>query len=54
MIGEHEQQIAKAKEEANISIRGLREANERLFEDQERLKDKYDALAKSKESELKN
>lgn len=42
-----------AKDEAEITIKGLREANERLFEDQERLQSKYLDLQKSHQQELK-
>ena len=31
--GEHELELTKVKDEANFTIKGLREANERLFED---------------------
>lgn len=34
---EHEDALKQAKDESNVTIKGLREANERLFEDSERL-----------------
>ena len=50
---EHEVALKQAKDESNVTIKGLREANERLFEDSERLQAKYDDLVKQKETELK-
>lgn len=50
---EHEGALKQAKDESNVTIKGLREANERLFEDSERLQAKYDDLVKQKETELK-
>jgi len=47
-----ELKLTQARDEANVTIKGLREANERLFEDSERLQTKYNDLAEAKETEL--
>lgn len=37
-----------------MNVKSLREANERLYEDSERLQSKYNDFAEAKETELKN
>ena len=47
MQQENEAKLKQAREEANVTIKGLREANERLFEDSERLQQRFDTATKT-------